>query len=347
MFFSLFSARISLGELARLCRRLGTSLEAGIDVRSVWTREARQATRPAARRRFRAVSDAVSRGESLSDALALTGDFFPPMFCEISRVGEETGHLAESFAQLAEHYEEQLRLRRILVAASIWPVAELCIALAIVGFMIWIMGVINRGNAEPIDPLGLGLLGTRGLLIYVTFLAVVGGALFMVIHAIRRGMLWTRPIQRLLLRLPGLGRALQNVALSRLAWAMHVTFDAGMGTRRALRLSLQSTRNAHYTDHIKPIDAEIERGNPIYEAFLETGAFPTQFVEAIQVGETSGRLVESMALLSRQYREQAELAFRALATIGGFAIWGLVALIIIVLIFRLALFYINTITGLL
>ncbi len=36
--------QIKLSQLAKLCRRVGTSLQAGIDARQVWSREAAQAT---------------------------------------------------------------------------------------------------------------------------------------------------------------------------------------------------------------------------------------------------------------------------------------------------------------
>ena len=341
----LFSPRISTRELARLCRRVATSLESGIDVRTVWAREAKQAAGLTARTRLRAVSEAVNEGQSLAVGLAETGDYFPQMFRELADVGEQTGHLAESFVLLAEHYEEQLKLRRILLAASTWPIVELGLSLGVVGFLIWVMGIINQGDENAIDPLGLGLVGGAGLAVYLTFLAIIGIALFLVYQAIRRGMVWTAPIQLLLLRIPILGQAFQSVAMARLTWAMHLTLEADMGLRRALGISLRSTRNAHYTRHIKSVDRAIEAGNPVHEAFLDTGAFTPHFVDAVRVGEESGRLVESMAILSRQYREQAEAAFRALTVLGGFAVWILVAAIIIFFIFRLAFFYINTLNS--
>ena len=107
-----FSSRISTRELARLCRRVATSLKAGVDIRTVCAREADQATRATTRRRLRALSDAVNAGQSLSEALSWTDDFFPEMFRELVVVGDQTGHLAESFVHLADHYDEQLRLRR-------------------------------------------------------------------------------------------------------------------------------------------------------------------------------------------------------------------------------------------
>ncbi len=340
-----FSPRISTLELSRLCRRLATSLESGIDVRRVCAREAERATGHTARSRLRTVSEAVNAGESLSAGLAETGDYFPTMFRELAAVGEQTGHLAESFVRLAEHYEEQMKLRRVVLAASMWPMIELGLALAVVGFLIWVMGVINRGSENPVDPLGLGLMGTAGLAVYLTFLAGVGMALFLLYHALRRGMLWTAPIQLLLLRVPVLGRAFESVAMARLSWALHLALDSGMGVRHALRISLQSSRNAHYTRHLRSVDRAIEAGEPIHEAFEDTRAFSEHFLDAVRVGEESGRLVESMEILSRQYREQAEAALRALAVLGGFSVWLLVAAIIILFIFQLAFFYINTINS--
>jgi len=341
----LFSPRISIRDLARLCRRVATSLEAGIDVRNVWAREAERAPGLTARTRLRAVSEAVNEGQSLAAGLAETGDYFPPMFRELAEVGEQTGHLAESFVRLAEHYEEQLKLRRILVAASTWPIVELGLALGVVGFLIWIMGIIGQRGDNAVDPLGFGLVGNTGLAAYLTFLALIGIALFLVYQAIRRGMIWTAPIQLLLLRIPILGQAFQSVAMARLTWALHLTLEAGMGLRRALGISLRSTRNAHYTRHIRSVDRAIEAGEPVHQAFRDTGAFTPHFIDAVHVGEESGRLVESMAILSRQYREQAEAAFRAMTVLGGFAVWILVAAIIIFFIFRLAFFYINTLNS--
>jgi type II secretory pathway component PulF len=136
---------------------------------------------------------------------------------------------------------------------------------------------------------------------------------------------------------------LQTLALARLAWSMHLTMDAGMELRRGLRLSLRSTHSAWYTDQIERIDAGIAGGNSIYEVFCEAACFPPDFLDALQVGEHSGKLAESMALLSRQYQEQARAALATLTMLAGFAVWAAVALLIIALIFRLFMFYLGVI----
>ncbi len=339
----IFSPRISLGQLAAMCHRLAISLQAGVDVRTVWAREAERA-RGSMRRRLHAVSQAVDRGESATAALALAGDYFPTLLRELAEVGELTGHQAEVFAQLADHYQNQITLRRVFLASILWPMIQLTLAVLIIGFLIWIMGVIRDATGNRgVDPLGFGLVGNRGLAIYVAFVAVVVAVAWAAIAAVRRGLVWGRPIQRAVLRLPVLGKALETLALARLAWTMYLTMNAGMPIRRALALSLRSTHNARFIDQIPAIDAEIAQGNSIYEAFRQAGGYPVEFLDSLAVSEESGMLVESMARLSRQYQERARMALAALTTVAGFAVWGVIAAIIIFLIFRLFSFYIGTI----
>lgn len=338
----LFSPRIKIGPLAALCRRQATALGAGIDVRNAWDREANRASGQAARARITGISEAVARGETLAAALADTGDYFPTLFRELVDVGEQTGHLSEVLARLAENYEDQVKMRRVFLAAIAWPVFQLIAAVLIIGFLIWIMGAIGNGET---DPLGFGLIGNTGLAIYVTFVGSVAAAIFVLVEAIRRGLVWTRPIQHFVMRLPGIGKPIRTLALARLAWSMHLTMKTGMDVRRALRLSLQSTRNVVYTEQVDPIDAEIVEGNSIYEAFRSTGSFPADFLDTLAVGEQSGRIVESMERLSRQYQDYARTAMTTLNVLAGFAVWGVIAAIIIVMIFRLFGFYIEQINN--
>jgi type IV pilus assembly protein PilC len=114
-----------------------------------------------------------------------------------------------------------------------------------------------------------------------------------------------------------------------------------MDLRHALALSLASTHNARYTDHSQRVVSQVARGQEIHEAFSDTGAFPREFMDTLEVGERSGRLPETMALLARQYQDEARRSMTTLTVLAGFAVWGVVAAIIIVMIFRLAFFYLN------
>ena len=192
------SARISTKHLAGLCRRVAISLDAGIDILRVWDREAERAPGYRSRERVAAVRDAIRQGASLREALAAADEFFPPLFREIVEVGDQSGRLAESFAQLADHYEGQLHLRRTFLAALTWPIIELVVTLSVIGVLIWVPGAIAAHKEARIDLLGLGLMGNSGLVKYLVFLAIVGALVLLFIQGCRKGLVWTRPIQRIL-----------------------------------------------------------------------------------------------------------------------------------------------------
>ena len=294
----LFSPRISTRHLAELCQRVATALHAGVDIRTVWRNEARRSQGIAARASL-AISEAIGRAD-IREAFDATGTIFRTVSRDAH--GSQTGHLDEAFAQLGENYEFQLRLRRDFLTSIAWPLIELGLAVLIIGFLIWVLGVIGSMRGTTIDILGFGLVGTPGLVKYCTFLAVVAGGVVFLWQAIRRGLAWTRPVQRFLIRLPGLGTALESLALGRLSWALHLTLNAGMDARRAVALAVKASRNARFTDQMRSIDAWIAQGGSLYEAFSQAMVFPQQFMDVLAVGEQTGMVVESMKKPADQYR---------------------------------------------
>jgi type IV pilus assembly protein PilC len=126
-----------------------------------------------------------------------------------------------------------------------------------------------------------------------------------------------------------------------MTWAMHVTLNTGMDTRKALALSLASTKNVLYTQHTENVMRSIRAGRDIHDALSETGAFPHAFLDAVEVGEQSGMLAETMANMSNLYQEEARMAMRVIAAVMGFLVFVLVAVIIIFFIIRIANAYLG------
>lgn len=321
---------------------MGTALQAGMDVRSVLKGEADRG--PAQQRAvIRQVHKAVDGGEALARALTDCGKFFPPLVVAMVSVGEATGKVAECFLHLADHYERGLGLRRTFLAGITWPVIQLVAAVAIVGFLIWIVGIIGTVVGETTDVLGFGLTGTRGLLIYLAIVGGIMGTIAVVIWSASRGARWTRPFVAMAFAIPVLGRALKTLALARCAWALSMTLDTAMDTKRAVRLALASTAADRYARHADSVGQAIQGGTDIATSLRRTHAFPDDFVDALEVGEQSGQAAESMAALAQQYEQQARAAFAALTVLAGFAVYCAIAAFIIAIIFRLAFFYINMI----
>lgn len=342
----LFAPRANLRQMSGLCRRMSTALEAGVDLRQVVARETQTRPPGALRNSLGQIQQEVSQGGGFAEAVDHTGRYFPPLFVSMVEVGEKTGQLPEVLRMLALHYERQQKLRRIFLAGILWPMIQLGIALFVVGLVIWLMGIIPAGpDGKPYDLFGFGLTGNSGLIKYLIFLAVMAGGGVVLFQLGRRGSQVVAPIQKLLMRVPALGKSLQTLAIARLAWTLHATMQTGMNMASAVQLSLRATQNARYTQWTTEILDSVTHGDDLSLAFERTGVFPEEVLETLQVGEQSGRVPESMAVLARQYEERAELAFQSLTVIAGFAVWGMVAILVIFLIFRVFSFYIQTLNS--
>jgi type IV pilus assembly protein PilC len=327
--------RLSNKSLRDLCHRLAVETEAGIDIRRTWQREA-DAARGRFRPHFARIRDALAQGESLSLALAHAGPIFPTMFLDLTHVGEETGTLGRVLQRMERHYRRLVQARRAFLAAIAWPAIELGLAILVIGVLILVMGwVAQRSGGQANDAIGFGLSGTSGLLIYMNVLVAIGLAAAAVYYAVRRGVAWTRPLQRAIIQMPVVGPCLQKLALAQIAWTLHLTTNVAMDLRRVAPLALRSTGNDYYIRHTEQVTSAIASGQPLAQALGRTGAFPAGFVDALAVGEESGQIAESMGRLADQYEEEAESAVRTLAMLAGVAVFVLVAALIIFLIFRL------------
>jgi type IV pilus assembly protein PilC len=192
--------------------------------------------------------------------------------------------------------------------------------------------------------LGLGLVGPRGLAIYVLIVAVLAVVIGAPVFAVARGRV-SPEAMRLAMRAPWIGGWLQTMALERLAWSLAMALESGADARRSIRLALRSTQNPYYTSHLDAVDRVIMNGGEFHEALRGTGAFPDDFLDVLQTAELAGTHSESLARLSAEYQERAKATSRAIAVATTFLLIGLVILLLVVLIFKVAMIYFGAIYG--
>jgi type IV pilus assembly protein PilC len=337
----LFSSRLSLSNLIELCRSLRHYLGAGLPIVDAFRQQAGKgalAVRPVAAR----ITAALEKGDSLEDALQREERFFPPLFLALSRVGEQTGMTAEVFADLEKYFLRQRTLWRQFVAQSTWPVVQFFLAIFVLAGLILIMGLIaeSRGG-EPLDPLGLGLAGPSGAMI---FLGVVFGILFgigAIYLLMKRSLRGSVALDEFLLRLPAIGPCMRALALTRFCMALRLTTETGMSILKAMRLSLQATGNQAFVAQSEQVEGKLRRGGELTNALAASGLFPEDFQHMMNVAEESGTLSEVLAHQTEHYHEESGRRLAALTSAAGYGLWLLVAIIIIVAIFRIYSFYLG------
>src|SRR5262249_36327996 len=111
------------------------------------------------RRRLVAVREEVQQGTDIAQALREQGKYFPELMIDMVSVGEQTGSLPEVLDGLADHYENVVRLRRMLIAMITWPAIQLVAAILNVALVIYVLGILAPGS-QNIGILSMWFTGT-------------------------------------------------------------------------------------------------------------------------------------------------------------------------------------------
>ncbi|MDA7950403.1 MAG: type II secretion system F family protein [Pirellulaceae bacterium] len=335
-------ARIRMKALRNQCERLGNSLAAGVDVVKAWEMESenRQLNSGATKK----VLDRLKRGQSMAQSMSSADGYYPELVCALVDAGEQTGKVEEIFRRLSQYYDHFLKLRRNLVIAIAWPVAELVIAICVVGLVIFAIGYIaDMNNTEATDLLGLGLVGTRGVVIYFGTVFAIAFFIATFVMAIVTDRIPKKVIASLLIRLPIIGVLWRNFSIERISWTLSHALNAGMDVKRAIRLSVECSQNNYYQQKIDSMKKAVQQGNTLSDVFAETGRYPEDFLMALRNGETTGTVPETMDGISTEYQGKLRTSLLIAAASLSVFTWGVVAFFIIYFIFVLAFSYVGMI----
>ena len=333
----MFSSRLPLSALLELCRSLKHYLGAGLTLVDAFAHQHKRGAGAMSEVSGLIVAD-LRQGDSLEAALKKQESRFPPLFISLAAVGERAGMLAEIFGELERYFIRQQKLQRDFVGRITWPVVQFVLAVFVLALLIFFLGQLPANNApgQPTyDPLGLGLLGGSGALIFLGVVFGTIGGLFATYYLVSRSMANRASVDRKLLGLPALGPCLRALALGRFCLALRLTTETGMSLGKAVRLSMRAAGNRAFVAATDDVLADIERGDDLTFALGRTNLFPEDLMHSIAVAEESGTLDAVLRHQGDHYHDEASRRLAILTTLAGYAIWACVGLFIIVAIFRL------------
>lgn len=325
---------MKMKELSSFCRRVGICVNAGLGLLESVKREA---PRQRNAKLWTDVAASIEHGESFTEALRKHEKELGEMFVALIEVGEESGHLGETLNEMADYYDEMLRIRREFLKSLTWPVIELGAAIVVVGLLILLLGFIADITGTRVDLLGFGLVGVSGFVRYVLFVTAVGAGGLLIYLWMKKNISRSRPVHYLLDRIPKLRHVFRTLSLMKLTWAMHLTFRTGMDVRRALTLSFRASGYAPVADRLRMVLEVIDCGGTITDAFMAGGKFDPDLITDIDTGEQSGNLPELMEKSSQRYLQETLLNMKVVTTVGGFLVYGCIMAGIAVIIFRIVM----------
>lgn len=309
--FSLARRSLSRAELTSFIRELATAINAGLSLVPALRTIARQGRNEAQRAMLGQLIESVERGTTLSDAMRAVGKPFNEMVISLVQAGEVAGRLGEVLAQAAKLLDRDVKLRRSVLAALIYP-AIICVFATIA--IIVVVTVIVPRVLKAVQGQAVVLPWPTKVVQWVA--AFFGDYWWLVILVIAGGLYaWTRiyrqPGPRLkvdtaLMRTPVLGPLLRDVAVARFTRTFGTLAGAGLPVLTSLRIVKNTLGNRALEGAIDSVCDQVSSGRTIAEPLEATGHFPPLLVQIVGLGERTGKLDEMLDQAADAFEEKTE-----------------------------------------
>lgn len=290
------------------CVELMSLLEAGLNLVEALQTLAMQESGGERQAVVDGILDAIRRGESFSQAVGRYPQHFPPLYIATLKASEQTGDVREALSRYVAYREELDRMRKKVIAASIYPAILCGVGTLVLAFLL--LYVVPRFATAYEDVSGnlpffsaVLLAVGRGVREYAFELAVAGvaGVGFAIWSA---GQVAVRAwINQQLWRAPVVGEHMKVYQLARLYRTVGMLLRAGIPLVQALAM-VRDLLAPHLRPRLERARSMILEGQPLSAAFSAAGLSTPVAARMMLVGERSGEMAGMLGQIARFHDEQ-------------------------------------------
>lgn len=311
--------RLSMKEKTFFIKRLSFLTGAGVPLLDS-LKVLRKQSHKARAKMFDAVIEDVSSGQYLSTSLSKFKNVFGDFAVNIIRVGETSGILNQNLNYLADELKKKHALKQKVTSALVYPIFITVATLSITS----LLTVFIFPKLQPIfTSLNVTLpLTTRALIATSNFLRSYGlflilgiiAALILFFFLVKRFKMFHLLVDRILLKLPLLGKIVQNYNLTNFCRTLGLLLKSGLKINDAIGITADTTTNIRYRNEIRAMVETTTRGERISKHLeRHPGLFPDILPQMVGIGETTGNLPDTLVYLSELFEADVDEATKNLS----------------------------------
>ena len=311
---------MSLGETASFIRELATAVQAGLPIVPSLRTLAKSGRTERQRAMLGHLITEVESGKTLHQAFGSWGKPFNELIISLTKAGEVSGKLAEVLTQTADLLERDLKLRRSVLSATLYPV--ILLVLAAIAITI-VTTVIVPTILEPLKGQNIVLpLPTLLVQGFANFVGAYWWAITIVtamtmltisrLRAMPGPRLW---MDTLFIKTPLAGPIIRDAAVARFTRTLGTLVKSGLPVLTALRLTSQTMTNAALRKGVNQVCDEVAGGKTIAEPLEKVGIFPPLLIQIVSLGERSGKLPDLLTQAAGSLEDRTETRVKVLTTV--------------------------------
>jgi type IV pilus assembly protein PilC len=251
----------------------------------------------------------VEGGSPLHMCFRKYDDVFGMLYCNLIRVGEESGRLVLVLDRLSALLDRRIHVRRKVIGAMTYPAIITFVAALVVIFLLTFVipqfsKLFEQFNQQlpwlTVKVIEVSNFLTNNFLtILATFLAI--GLLIYQVNQTKPGK---RFFDYWKLKVPLFGGLTQKYTIALYARNLATLFESGINIITAMNISNESVENVIIQKSLEDVVHEVEGGIPIAKALSKAQIMPELSVQMIEVGEESGNLDEMLTRVAEFYEDE-------------------------------------------
>lgn len=251
----------------------------------------------------------VKAGIALSDAMGNFPDSFDKLYRSMIAAGESVGALDVVLERLSTFLGKQMKLKKQIATAMIYPAILGCFSLLIIslllGFVVPSIEGIFEGrelNGFTTSVLGISRV-FRGY--WWAIIPLLAGSIGYVVYKVRThaGKIW---LQKNLLKVPVVRTLVIESAVARFCRTMGTLLQGGLPIIEALRNAREVMQNVVLEEEVKQAEHRIIEGSSLSAQLSHSKYFPSMVSRMLAVGEESGSTVVMLNKLAEMYENELE-----------------------------------------
>ncbi len=306
-------------EVILFYRELATLLESGISIVAALDLLQHQTTNRTLKRVLGEVIADLRSGYQLSAAFSKHPRLFPPVHHRLVSIGEQSGSLESELIQIADYMEREVTTRKEIKGALTYPAITSVVTLLVVGVLVTFVlptfgSLYSALGVDLPAPVQIMLNLSKTAQSYGIFLVAV---LIVAIIAARYYLKTTKGkynFDRLLLKLPLIGKIIHLSELGRYCRSMSLLFHAGLPLTGVLGLVIDGTSNKVIAQALLDVQKDMVKGEGISHPMEKNSYFLPLMVQMVKVGEETGNLDTTLQGVAQSY--EAEVKERTRSLIG-------------------------------
>ena len=318
--FPTFGGGVKSKELAIFTRQFSVMIDAGLPLVQCLEILAGQQENKTFQKILTGVRGSVEGGATLSSSMKQYEKVFDPLYYNMVEAGETGGILDTILQRLSSYIEKNVKLKRAVKSALIYPISVLGIAAGVIALLLWkvvpIFVTLFAGLGADLP------LPTRMVIGLSNFVGSIWG-LFILLFVIGGGVglnLWYKTpqgrlaIDATILKLPVLGMLMRKIAVARFTRTLGTLISSGVPILEGLDITARTSGNAVVERAISKTRKAVEAGRSLVDPLKETEVFPGMVTQMIAVGEQTGAMDAMLQKIADFYEEEVDAAVKDLLT---------------------------------